>query len=153
MWATVLFTDLTGLDASKCVTGQSAFHAGNSITVFDRLCKGFLQFWAAFVWFPAVVVWFSTVPRRCCVDPCGSPWWLCSSPGVAVQSPARVCSPRRGDVGQPLSLLRRQLPLHRGAYKEKRLKERRSQTRGGALFASAGSGLLDRQLTGRRFAV
>ena len=139
MWATVLFTDLTGLDASKCVTGQSAFHAGNSIAVFDRLCKGFLQFPGVVVQFSTVPGRVCTVPRRCCVAPCGSPWRLCSSPGASVQSPARPkCKLGGAEIVQSAKIA--PLTAHMTKLKRRmtKLNERRSLIGGGALFASEG---------------
>ena len=112
--------------------------------------------------FFAVPGCFCVVPCRSRVVLCGSPWRLCSSPGAGVQFPrrgcavpqARVCSPRRGRDEENSLSQRRALHAADSSLSEGAYMERASlQKWGGALFASAGGGFVDRQLTGRRFAV
>ena len=118
--------------------------------------------------FRQIVQRFFAVPGRCRAVPyssrallCGSPALLCGSlwfPVAVVQFPRRKCAVPGGvKVTAKVQIQSATLSLWTARDQiEKRmtkLNERRSQIGGGALFASAGGGFVDPELTGMRFAV
>ena len=82
-------------------------------------------------------MWFPVVPRDGSVVPGAS---LCSSPGVAVQSPAGPKCKVKGGAEIAKSVKIAPLTTHMTKLKRKmtKLNERRSLIGGGALFASVG---------------